>query len=132
MQRIIYENNEGGVSIIVPTGKIEDCIKDVPKGKTYKIVNTSDIPSDRTFRNAWKDDNGITVDMPKAKLISHEKRRAKRAEEFKPLDIEATIPSMAVAAESKRQVIRDKHAAIQNDIDLAQTAAGLKAIIELL
>ena len=34
--------------------RIEDCAKDVPEGKPYKIVNDSDIPSDRTFRNAWE------------------------------------------------------------------------------
>jgi len=28
--------------------------KDVPEGKPYKIVDVSDIPSDRTFRNAWE------------------------------------------------------------------------------
>jgi hypothetical protein len=28
--------------------------KDVPKGKPFKIVSVEDIPSDRTFRNAWE------------------------------------------------------------------------------
>ena len=28
--------------------------KDVPSGKPYKIVDVSDIPTDRTFRNAWE------------------------------------------------------------------------------
>jgi len=57
-QRIIYPNDEGGVSIIVPApecGLIEEiAAKDVPQGKPYKIVNVADIPSDRTFRNAWE------------------------------------------------------------------------------
>ena len=56
---IIYPNEGGGVSIVVPT---EDCgltieqiaIKDVPSGTPYKIVDVSEIPSDRTFRNAWE------------------------------------------------------------------------------
>lgn len=56
-QRIIYENDEGGVSIIVPADcglTIEEiAAKDVPAGKTYQIVDVSDIPTDRTFRNAW-------------------------------------------------------------------------------
>jgi hypothetical protein len=56
--RIIFENDEGGVSIIVPAPSagltIEQIAKkDVPAGKEYWIVNASDIPSDRTFRNAW-------------------------------------------------------------------------------
>ena len=60
-QRIIYPNDDGGVSILIPTEEylaehtIEElATKDVPAGKEYKIVNTTDIPSDRTFRNAWE------------------------------------------------------------------------------
>jgi hypothetical protein len=57
-QRIIYPNDEGGVSIIVPSDNCgltieEIAAKDVPQGKPYQIVNVEDIPSDRTFRDAW-------------------------------------------------------------------------------
>jgi hypothetical protein len=58
-QRIIYQNNEGGVSILIPTGEIaieEVARKDVPAGVPYKIVDVADIPEDRTFRNAWEAD----------------------------------------------------------------------------
>lgn len=55
-KRVIYPNDEGGVSIIVPApgATEEQVLKAVPKGKPYEIVNVSDIPSDRTFRNAWE------------------------------------------------------------------------------
>jgi hypothetical protein len=58
-KRIIYPNDDGGVSIIIPSPdcglSIEEiAVKDVPKGKSYKIVDASDIPTDRTFRNAWE------------------------------------------------------------------------------
>jgi hypothetical protein len=57
-QRIIYPNDFGGVSIIVPADcglTIEEiAAKDVPAGKPYKIVNVEDVPSDRTFRDAWE------------------------------------------------------------------------------
>ena len=56
-KRIIYQNDEGGINIIVPADcglTIEEiAAKDVPEGKEYYIVNISDIPEDRTFRNAW-------------------------------------------------------------------------------
>ena len=59
-QRIIYLNLEGGVSIIIPTPEAlefmtieEIAAKDVPQGIEYKIVDVSELPSDRTFRNAW-------------------------------------------------------------------------------
>lgn len=71
----------------------------------------------------------ITIDMTKAKDIAHEKRRAARSAEFAPLDIKATIPSEAAAAEAARQAIRDKYAAMQAQMDAAQTADQLKALL---
>ena len=60
MKRIIYKNGDG-VAIICPaaeyleTHTIEElAAKDVPAGKTYHIVDVFEIPSDRTFRNAWE------------------------------------------------------------------------------
>ena len=60
-KRIVYNNDEGGISIIIPTSEwlaehtIEElAAKDVPAGKDYHIVDVSEIPSDRTFRNAWE------------------------------------------------------------------------------
>jgi len=58
--RIIYKTEEGGVAVIIPTPEAletmtveEIAIKDVPIGKEYHIVEDSEIPSDRTFRDAW-------------------------------------------------------------------------------
>jgi hypothetical protein len=58
-KRIIYPNNDGGVVVLIPAPECgltieEIAAKDVPAGKPYKIVDVSDIPSDRTFRNAWE------------------------------------------------------------------------------
>jgi hypothetical protein len=58
-ERIIYQNDEGGISIIVPAPECgltieEIAAKDVPADKEYKIVDVSEIPEDRTFRNAWE------------------------------------------------------------------------------
>jgi len=60
-KRIIYKNLDNSVSIIVPSDEalqsmtIEQiALKDVPANTPYKIVDVSEIPSDRTFRNAWE------------------------------------------------------------------------------
>ena len=58
-QRIIYQTDEGGVAVIIPAPECgltikEIAAKDVPAGKPYKIVNIEDIPTDRTFRDAWE------------------------------------------------------------------------------
>ena len=72
----------------------------------------------------------ITVNITKAKNIAHDKRREARAEEFKPYDevIMKQIPGNdATAAETARQVIRDKYAVMQTAIDAATTTDQLKA-----
>jgi hypothetical protein len=53
MKRIIYKTEEGGVAVIVPADTIEACMKDIPTGAEYHIVEDSEVPSDRTFRDAW-------------------------------------------------------------------------------
>jgi hypothetical protein len=69
----------------------------------------------------------ITINIDKAKTIAHDIRRAARSAEFAPLDIKATIPSEAAAAEAARQVIRDKYAAMQTAIDAALTTDEITA-----
>ena len=63
MKRIIYKNSDGTISIVVPAPEALETMtveqiakKDVPTGKKYKIVDVSEISSDRTFRNAWEID----------------------------------------------------------------------------
>jgi hypothetical protein len=62
-QRIIYPTDDGGVAILIPAPEwlakpgntlAALAAKDVPAGKPYKIVNAADIPTDRTFRDAWE------------------------------------------------------------------------------
>jgi hypothetical protein len=52
--RIIYKTPDGGVAVIIPADTIEACMKDIPEGAEYAIVDVADIPEDRTFRNAWE------------------------------------------------------------------------------
>jgi hypothetical protein len=74
----------------------------------------------------------IKINIDKAKNIGHDMRRAARAEEFKPYDeaIAKQIPGQAEGAEAARQVIRDKYAAIQTQIDAATTPEEIKAALE--
>jgi hypothetical protein len=58
-KRIIYPTDDGGVAVIVPAAECgltieEIAVKDVPAGKPYKILDVADIPTDRTFRDAWE------------------------------------------------------------------------------
>ena len=75
---------------------------------------------------------GIVIDLTKAKAITHEARRAARSAEFAPLDVKATIPSEAAAAEAVRAAIRTKYSGIQTAVDAATEVASLKTIMESL
>lgn len=135
-QRIIYSNIDGTVAVIIPTGELsieEVAAKDLPAGLAYEIVTTDEVPSDRTFRDAWiMGDCCIDHDLDKCKAIGHDKRRAARAEEFAPLDevIMKQIPGVdATKAEASRQLIRDKYSNIQDAIDAAETPDAIKAAL---
>lgn len=70
----------------------------------------------------------ITINMDKAKAIGHTLRRAARAREFKPFDeaIAKQIPGQTEDAEAQRQLIRDKYAVIQTEVDVAATPEEIK------
>jgi hypothetical protein len=58
-QVILYPTDAGGVVVLVPAPQCPLTIqqiaaKDVPSGKPYKIVDAAEVPSDRTFRDAWE------------------------------------------------------------------------------
>ena len=62
--KLIIHPNENGIAVIHPTGELsleETSKKDVPTGVKYKIIEDSDLPSDRDFRDAW--DYDFTTDF---------------------------------------------------------------------
>lgn len=72
MNKIVYKNPDGSLSVITPA---PDCgialeaiaLKDVPKGVPFKIIDESALPADRTFRDAWdldlSDPDGVGADF---------------------------------------------------------------------
>ena len=134
--KIIYQNQEGGVSVIHPTGELsieEVAAKDVPEGVAYEIVEDDAIPADRFFRNAWVANGAaVEVDLDQAKTIGHDIRRQQRAEEFKPFDdiIAKQIPGLdASEAEASRAQIRFKYGLIQDAINAASDPEEIKAAL---
>jgi hypothetical protein len=56
---IIYPQENGSIAVVYPTGELaieEVCRKDVPAGTPYKIIDSSDLPQDNEFFNAWESD----------------------------------------------------------------------------
>ena len=57
-KRFIYDNGEGGISIVIPADNCELTLeqikaKDCPTDKTVYTVDKSVVPTDRSFRDAW-------------------------------------------------------------------------------
>lgn len=62
-QRIIYPNDDGSLAVVIPSpeavaiwGITAIARKDVPAGKPFRIVDTADLPADRSLRDAWAAD----------------------------------------------------------------------------
>jgi len=107
---------------------------------TARLVDAADLPGpgndsyDKTFRGAFRHSgNGkVHEDLDHAKLISHERRRARRDIEMAPHDevIMKQLPGKsAVDAEAARQAIRNKHEKLQLDIDAAGSTDALKTLL---
>ena len=131
--KIVYPNNDGGISIIVPSlrwsGTMEElAAKDVPAGKPYKIVEDSVIPSDRTFRDAWDNYEKINVNFSKAQTITKERLRKERKPLFEEQDVafiraqESGSDTSGIVVEKQR--LRD----ITTLADDATTLDELKAL----
>ena len=109
-QAIIFTNDNGGVSVCIPTGEISiDAVKekDTPAGSL--IVNTSDLPRDNDFFDAWELADGVvTVSLAKAKDITKKRLRAEREPLLAAQDVafqraqEANADTTAIVAEKNR------------------------------
>jgi predicted ABC-class ATPase len=109
-QVIIFTNNNGGVSVCIPTGELSiEAVqaKDTPVGSL--IVNTSDLPTDNDFFDAWELADGVvTVSFPKAKDITKKRLRAERTPLLATQDVafqralESGADTTAIVAEKQR------------------------------
>ena len=128
-QVIIFTNNNGGVSVCVPTGElpIEQVLaKDCPEGA---IIVDSDTLPNNDFFNAWElNDTIVTVNFDKAKAITKDRLRAERKPLLEAQDVafqralESGADTSAIVAEKQR--LRD----VTQLADSATTLDELKAL----
>jgi hypothetical protein len=129
-QAIIFTNDNGGVSVCIPTGEISiEAVqaKDTPKGSL--IVNTSDLPRDNDFFDAWELADGVvTVSLAKAKEITKKRLRSEREPLLAAQDVafqralESGADTTAIVAEKNR--LRD----VTSLADTATTLDGLRSL----
>ena len=132
---ILYTADNGNLVLVYPADNCDLTVeqiqaKDIPSGKTSYILNKSAVPTDRSFKWAWKL-NGSTIetDMTKAKEIHKSNIRSARISKLAELDIEFQRALETSADTStiiaKKQALRDAPAA--SGISTAASEADLKA-----
>jgi len=118
MQRIIYEQENGVLAIIVPVESAELALKDVPANTPYVIIDEAELPSDRVYRDGWRIANSAVV----------EDLEACRAITIKKLNVQQRI----AGANSDNQV---QEAAVQapniDSLKALHVREGLHALHEL-
>jgi len=129
-QAIIFTNSNGGVSVCIPTGEISiEAVqaKDTPVGSL--IVNTSDLPTDNDFCDAWELADGVvTVSLTKAKYITKKRLRAEREPLLAAQDVafqralELGADTTAIVAEKQR---------LRNITQLADQATTLEQLKQI-
>jgi hypothetical protein len=127
MPFIIYPQADNKLAVIIPTGDVNDCIKDVPAGLPYKIVDSLDIDNDY-FNGFVYADGQIEADISKCKEIHLDKFRAARAPKLarldvdymKAIEVEDGVKASAIAVQ--KQELRDV-----TKIKLPETLPEIKA-----
>ena len=128
---IIFTNENGNVSVCVPTGElpIEAVLaKDAPSHAI--IVDSSELPEvDNDFFNSWELIDGVvSVNLDKAKAQTKDRLRAERAPLFSAQDVafqralEEGKDTSAIVAEKQR--LRD----ITNLVDTCASTEELRGL----
>ena len=130
-QAIIFTNDNGGVSVCIPTGELSiEAVqeKDTPKGSI--IVNQMDLPNQHNdFFDAWELVNDkVEVSLAKAVEITKKRLRAEREPLMQIQDVafqralEEGADTTLIVAEKQR--LRD----ITKLADAETTLEGLRAL----
>lgn len=128
MPFIIYPQDGGKLAVIIPTGDVQDAVKDVPEGVEYAVVD--DLGSlDNEYFDAFKYGNlGIVCDIDKAKDLHLDKFRAARAPKLSSLDV-AFMKAVETADLAKQAEISAAKQTLRDvtKMDLPSTLPELKS-----
>lgn len=143
MRKIIYTRPDGGLSVVHPVRNTIPRLEELTDAEIEqrawdklpadviapRWADASEIPTDRTFRNAWKDSGDkVDHDMDKSREITKERLRTERAPLLDALDVEFMKaleegkPTADIVAQ--KQVLRDLPA----QADAVQSIEELKAL----
>lgn len=130
-QIIIFTNDNGGVSVCVPTGELDiNAVKTKDTPSHSIIIDDSELPNaDNDLFNAWELNNGtVSVNLTKAKALTKARLRIEREPLLAAQDVlfqraqESSADTTAIVAEKTR--LRN----ITNLADSCSTTAELRAL----
>ena len=128
MPFITYPQENGQVAVIIPTGDVADCIKDVPAGLPYKIVDSLDIDNDYFNAYDYSEEAGAEVNIGKAKELHLDKFRAARAPKLAALDVAFMKAVETIDADKQAQIAAEKQALRDvTKLDLPSDLPSLKS-----
>ena len=131
-QVIIFQNDNGGVSVCVPTGELDiNAVKAKDTPSHSIIVQDSELPQeDNDFFDAWELHEGVvSVNLDKAKELTKKRLRAEREPLLAAQDVlfqraqETGADTTAIVAEKQR--LRD----VTNSVDGCTTTAELRGLV---
>jgi hypothetical protein len=127
MKKIIYKT-ETGIAIITPTISVELAIKDIPEGAEYKIVDESELTTDRTFRGALGYD--LKEDIDKSKEIWKDKLRSDRSSLLSDLDVQYQRADEEKDDTKKSEIVKEKKRLrdITKVVDKCKSIDEIKAV----
>ena len=147
MTKIIYTRPDGGLSVVTPvinTIPVREQITEAQAEQRAwdklskdalnpRWADAGEIPSDRTFRNAWEDTGRVQVNMPKARELHKAKLRDIRKPKMEALDV-AYMRADELGDTAAKQIIAVQKQALRDvtadpAIEAAMTPKELKAVM---
>lgn len=133
MESIIYKHGKNEVAIVYLVASLNKPLHEiaktvVPANHEWVIIDSSSIPKDETFRDAWIYNNKkIEIDLHKSKEIWKNKFRVARTPILEKLDVEY-IRALESGDIQKQQEITSKKQALRDitNIELPDDLEGIK------
>jgi hypothetical protein len=139
--RIVYVNDQGNLAVVTPVANcgltLEEIIsRSIPADKEYHVIDSSHIPTDRSFRGAWvMGVNGVIEDIEKSKVIHLERIREYRNLKLEQLD---KVQMIALSKDEPLDGLKDEKQSLRDlpqniledwDVNPIESIESLKAYI---
>jgi hypothetical protein len=113
MSFIIYPQDGNKLAVIIPTGDVNDAIKDVPAGASYAVVDSLENVDNDYFNGFVYADGAAVADIAACKSIHLDRFRAARTpllakldiDYMRALEVEDSVKASAIAV--AKQELRD-------------------------